>query len=309
MSRLTLLSFESRDRVMLPALLYEPDRRGKRVALWLHGNGGASVFYSDRRMNVLGEALTAAGISFFTFNNRGAETEKVLKRQKGTSSEYVTLGFAHELLRDCVLDIDGAIAHLRALGYDQFFLLGHSTGANKICHYDFHKRTNPFTAYALLGPGDDVGIYYDQLGAQRFDAASRRAQEMIASGRGSRIVPRNISSRPISWASLYDTINPDGDYNTFPFLEVMRGLRLSRRKPLFQEYRKLRRPTLVLFGAEDEYCFGDVPRCMEILQEMAGEKARYQFEMIEDAGHSFHGKEEELAGNIVGFLRKTVRRG
>ena len=97
--RLELLSFETTDRLTLPGLLYTPSRATRSVAIWLHGNGGSSVFYSTTRMNVLGEQLVKKGIAFFTFNNRGAETEKSLKRKRRNESERVMLGYAHEGIR------------------------------------------------------------------------------------------------------------------------------------------------------------------------------------------------------------------
>ena len=300
--KLTLHSFESTDRVALPGLLYEPARGSKKVAIWLHGNGGASVFYSATRMNALGDALTKRGISFFTFNNRGAEVEKMLKRRSRRRSEHAMFGFAHELIRDCVKDIDGAITHLRALGYRTFYLVGHSTGANKICLWDAKKRrSNPVAAYVLVGPGDDVGISYIDLGAERFHAALERARDEIGRGHASKIVPKAISPRPISWASLLDTIDPEGDYNVFPFLEIIRGIKLSRKRPLLREYRRLSRRTLVVFGENDEFCFGDVTACVDVLREFAPPR-RCRFEVIAGTGHGFHGAEEILGATIAGFL-------
>jgi pimeloyl-ACP methyl ester carboxylesterase len=306
--RMTLHSFPTTDRIDLPGLLYEPARASKSVAIWLHGNGGASVFYSSKRMNALGEALTRRGISFFTFNNRGAEVEKMLKRRRGSTSEYAMLGYAHELIRDCVKDIDGAIAHLRTLGYRKFHLVGHSTGANKICLYDAKKRgRSPVSSYVLVGPGDDVGITYAQLGEDAFHAALERARQEVKKGHGSKIVPKTISPRPISWASLLDTIDPEGDYNVFPFLEIIRGIRLSKKRPPLREYSRISKRTLVLFGEHDEFCFGDVPACVDVLREFAPPR-RCRFEVIPETGHSFHGAEAELGESISRFVAGTRSR-
>lgn len=299
---LELISFETTDRIALPGLLYTPRRRSRKVAIWLHGNGGSSVFYSAKRMNVLGEELTKKGVAFFTFNNRGAETEKTLKRKRGSESEYVMLGFSHEAIRDCVFDIDGAIRALRERGFNEFYLMGHSTGANKICLYDHRKRKNPVSGYVLLGPGDDVGIYYDGLGEKRFFAALERARAMVAEGKGDKIAPGSIGPLRISWAALLDTIDPDGDYNVFPFLEVLTGLELSKEKRLFSEFRNLKRRTLVLFGEQDEFCFGDVPRCLTILETFAPRKVAFDTGMIGGTGHSFRGKEKELGQRVARWL-------
>jgi pimeloyl-ACP methyl ester carboxylesterase len=302
--KVELISFETPDRLTLPGLLYTPRKRTRRVAIWLHGNGGSSVFYSSTRMNALGGELAAKGIALLTFNNRGAETEKSLTRRRRGGSERVLLGFSHELIRDCVHDIDGAIAALADRGFDTFFLLGHSTGANKICLYDHRKRANRVSAYVLLGPGDDVGIYHDQLGPKRFAAALQRARAMVASGKGARLAPKTISPLPISWTSLLDTIDPDGDYNVFPFLEVLRGLELSGEKRLFSEYRHLKRPTLVLFGADDEFCFGDVPGCIRVLEMFAPGRVKVEIGIIDETGHSFHGKEREMGRRVAAWLER-----
>ena len=65
--RLRLLSFRSADGLALPGLLYEPRRPSTEVALFLHGNGDASVFYSARRTNAFAEEMTRRGVAFFAF--------------------------------------------------------------------------------------------------------------------------------------------------------------------------------------------------------------------------------------------------
>ncbi|HEY0787400.1 MAG TPA: hypothetical protein VGE86_02065, partial [Thermoanaerobaculia bacterium] len=63
--RLRFVSFRSTDGLALPGLLYEPPRKTTSVALFLHGNGDASVFYSARRTNAFGEEMARRGMAFF----------------------------------------------------------------------------------------------------------------------------------------------------------------------------------------------------------------------------------------------------
>lgn len=299
--RLRLLSFRSTDGLALPGLLYEPARKTSSVALFLHGNGDASVFYSAQRTNAFAKEMARRGIAWFAFNNRGAHLIKRLGRKTARKSESVLLGMTYERIRDCVLDIDGAIAALRREGYRRFHLVGHSTGANKICVYNRRRPRNPVARTVLLAPGDDVGIYYDQLGPRRFRDALRTAEEKIAAGQGRRLAHRSLSPFPISWEALHDTIDPDGDYNVFPFLEAMRGLGLSR-KPLFRDYRRLTKPSLALFGENDEYCFGEVPRCVRLLEQHSADRRRSRFVILPGADHSFHGNEAEAGAIMADFL-------
>ncbi|MGZ8709856.1 MAG: hypothetical protein ACXW28_06495, partial [Thermoanaerobaculia bacterium] len=177
----------------------------------------------------------------------------------------------------------------------------HSTGANKVAVYDSLKQRNRVKRYVLLGGGDDTGMLYDQLGPRRFEAALAKARAMIHDRRGGELVPRALSSLPMSWRSLYDMANPNGDYNVFPFLEIMRGVRLSRR-PRFRHLRGIRKPALVVYGENDEYVYGDVSRCVAILAEALGPRPNFEIAVMGEADHGFSGREEEVAGLIVRWM-------
>ncbi|MGZ5432450.1 MAG: alpha/beta fold hydrolase, partial [Thermoanaerobaculia bacterium] len=251
-----------------------------------------SVFES-KRTNVLAAELVRAGVAYFPFNNRGAH----VMRRAGDSM----IGCSFERIRDCVLDIDGAVRELWSRGYRDLTLVGHSTGANKVAVYDSLKRRNRVKRYVLLAGGDDTGMLYDQLGPRRFAAALAKARAMIHDRRGGELVPRALSSLPMSWRSLYDMANPNGDYNVFPFLEIMRGVRLSRR-PRFRQLRGIRKPALVVYGENDEYVYGDVSRCVAILAEALGPRPNFEIAVMGEADHGFSGREEEVAGLIVRWM-------
>jgi len=282
-----LVKFEATDGVELPGLLYEPDRRTRRAAVFLHGTGGASIFDSNRT-NRLAREFTSRGIAWLPFNNRGAHLVRWLRGTKRPKRG----GMAYELIRECVRDIDGAARFLRSRGYRELYLIGHSTGANKIAIYDHFRRRNPYRKYVLLAGGDDTGMFYRDLGPARF----RRTLERARTKRDDELVPPSITPLMLSWRSLYDMMNPDGHYNVFPFLELMRGVRLSRRKR-FRYVSAIRKPSLYVYGDSDEFSYGDVPGCVAVLSEHVGANA--EIVVMEDANHGFSGREEEL-GALVG---------
>jgi pimeloyl-ACP methyl ester carboxylesterase len=291
-----LVRFEAADGVELSGLLYEPKRRSGRAAVFLHGNGGASIFDS-RRTNLLAESFLAAGIAFLPFNNRGAHLLRSLKRAR--RRKRVQGGMAHEVIRDCVHDIDGALRELRRRGYREFTLIGHSTGANKIAVYDHYRPRNRVKRYVLLAGGDDTGLLFAQLGPRRFASALAKARERIRARRGAELTPLSISRLPLSWRSFYDLANPDGDYNVFPYLEAVRGIRLSRR-PLFRHVRAIRKPALVLYGDRDPFLHGDVSTCVSVLAALAPPK--FELGILAGADHGFGGHEEELGRLIVEWM-------
>ncbi|PIZ64163.1 hypothetical protein COY16_00175 [Candidatus Roizmanbacteria bacterium CG_4_10_14_0_2_um_filter_39_13] len=299
-----LVQFLSTDNLRLPGLLYEPKVKTKKIALYLHGCGSASIFYSDK-VNIFAKHLLKNNIAFFPFNNRGAHYIKTVKHvlPDGTE-ERVRVGTSYELIKDCVKDIDGAVEFLRKKGYETFYIFGESTGANKIVVYDHYAKNNPFTKYALLGGGDDTGLYYDEMGKKNYASAINKAKEVIAKGNGMKLVPKYISEYPFSYQALYDVLNPNGDYNIFPFNEYMNKLNLSK-KELFGEFKKVNKKTLVMYGAQDEYCYGDVKKCVKILENQVQLKKNFTFQTIPNCGHGFEGKEEELATVVADFFSNS----
>ncbi len=107
----------------------------------------------------------------------------------------------------------------------------------------------------LLGPGDDTGDYYKTLGKKKFAQTIQLCKEKIRKGKGQELVSRDrIPKNFISYESLLDTIDPEGDYNIFPYWEAFHALNLTQKKKLWREYQSIKKPTLVVMGGEDEYC-------------------------------------------------------
>lgn len=311
--------FLSTDHIGLPGLLFEPFQdasendtgKEKSVALYLHGNGSASVFNSHLKMHQYAAALTSSGIAFFGFNNRGAGYIQKLKRYNPTTFtdmqeviEELKGGTALELIHDCIHDINGAIEYLRDRGYQRFFLIGESTGANKICVYHYYQPDNPVEKYVLLSGGDDTGLYYDMWGKEAFLRMLDQSKTEIDKGNGTQLIPELIHIQLMSWQSLYDTINPDGDYNIFPFNELFNSLRLSS-KQLLREYRSIDRPFCVIYGGNDEFCYSRVPDCVSLLKRETQHPDNVTFHILPDADHGFTGHLPKLTRLITDWLVTT----
>jgi pimeloyl-ACP methyl ester carboxylesterase len=217
------------------------------------------------------------------------------------TDEHIEYGMTYELIKECVLDIDGAIDFLKTKGYSDFYLIGHSTGANKIVVYNKYKPENEIKKYILLAGGDDTGGYFEMLGKNKFENLLKKLKKEIEDGNGRKLISKYLVNLIISHQSLYDTINPNGDYNIFPFYEYIKRLKLSK-KFLFGEYKQIVKPALVLYGSEDEYCYGNVKRCVNILKTLTEGKNNFTYMIIEGANHGFDGKFEELAQIITNWI-------
>lgn len=300
--RLELVSLLSSDNIELPGLLYQPGTNTKKVAVWLHGMGDNAVFYKPREINALAEALAAKGVALLAFNNRGAHTRKNLKIADESLPEEDRRyrgGMYYELIADCVKDIDGAATFLKEQGFTDLYLVGLSTGANKICAYHARAKDNPFKKYVLAGPGDDTGLMFAELGAKKFWAALKYAAARLQTD-PHKTMPKYTGMYPYSAQSAWDVLNPDGDYNTFPFYEAAHE-RIGN-KPLFEEYKQIDRPTLVIWGEEDEYT--DAPRTLQLLMKHTSNAMlkKTDFTLVPDASHNFVGGHDVFARQVTDWL-------
>jgi alpha-beta hydrolase superfamily lysophospholipase len=304
--KLTLVQLLSTDKLKLPGLMYEPDKPTKKAAIWLHGMGDNGMFYNPKRINALGKAITDQGIAFLSFNNRGAHDKKSLNVD-GSEDKYQG-GTHYELIADCVKDIDGAVQFLKDKKYTELYLLGHSSGANKICVYDQKTTSNPFSKYVLAGPGDDVGTQFCDMDATQFEQTLAGAKELKKAGKGLEIMSESSGMWPFSAQSAYDIMNPNGAYNTFPFYEVA-ARRLGSKTP-FEEYRHIRIPTLVVFGENDEYAYtaGSVSDALIMFEDNTHESIIDDcgFLTISGADHGLHDAEDAFAISVAAWLNGSV---
>lgn len=306
------ISFSTTDRLTLPGLLYAPSQPTATAVVWLHGMGDSGVFYSPKRITALAEALTEQGMALLAFNNRGAHNSKILYHDDPTiakSAQRYRAGTHYELIADCVHDIDGAVDFLSQLGYSQLHLAGHSTGANKIAVYDALQPNNPFLKYVLAGPGDDVGLWYQQLGAAKFDRALSYANAALDNGRPYKIMPIYSGLFPFSAQSVADMLSPDGDYNIFPYYEALHGTLGT--KPLFRHYGAITRPMLIIAGEHDESTSsaGGTEAAFKLLKENTNRLALAEsdFKIVANSDHSFHGAEADFAKKVASWLCQPMK--
>lgn len=304
--RLQLISLLATDKVKLPGLLYAPDKSARKAVVWLHGMGDNGVFYNSERLNALAEALADRGIALLAFNNRGAHNKKSLKLVDETLPEEDRRypgGTHYELIADCVHDIDGAARFLKDRGFTELYLAGHSTGANKICAYHVRAKDNPFRKYVLAGPGDDVGLFFRQLGEKQFWQALRYAAK-YSEAEPLRLMPKYTGMHPFSTRSAWDILNPDGAYNIFPFYEA--AVERLGEKPLFAEYRKIDKPTLVIAGEHDEATAleGGAEQALDLLLARTSNAMlkKVDFQLVPNADHGFHEAEADFAKRVADWL-------
>jgi pimeloyl-ACP methyl ester carboxylesterase len=195
------------------------------------------------------------------------------------------------------------VEFLKEHEFSEFYLLGHSSGANKICAYHVRAESSPFSKYVLAGPGDDTGLFFEQLGAKRFWQALKHAAKLVET-KPLQTMPKYSGMYPFSAQSAWDILNPDGAYNTFPYYESTTE-RLGNKR-LFDEYKKIDRPTLIIFGEEDEYTTtaGGSANALDLFMKNTDNAHLKQtdFSLVEGGDHSFHDAETAFSNQVADWI-------
>lgn len=299
----SIISFTTQDNLTLHGILFELDTKGSKVAIFLHGNGSSDMFDGYESQLKYAEKFIEKGISYLALNNRGARYIQKFKYKDSEGNKQVIWGgMTNELIKECLIDIDDTIKFLKSKNYTEFYLIGSSTGANKIVLYDFYKKENEVSKYILCSGGDDTGIYYEILGDENYWKLLKLAKEKILNEKG--LETSMEMGVLFSYRSIFDTLNPDGDYNIFSFYEAQN--RQLGTKEIFKEFKSIKKPTLVLYGELDEHCKPTAKACIEILEKQVTGKDNFRFNIIQEGDHALSVKEYEVADIEIQFILSNI---
>jgi alpha-beta hydrolase superfamily lysophospholipase len=285
---ISLVRLRTRDGVWLDGAMAEPRRR-RTALIWVHGLG--SVFSSGQvLMRELSRRLTAAGVAYFKFNNRGHD---VVAGRGGQLA-----GAAFERFEQSVTDIRAMVGFAAAAGYRRVILAGHSTGANKVLHYAARARDRRVTGLILLGPVSDIAAAAKEVGAREL---RRRvaAAERLARRDPEALVPRAWgfwSAR--RFISLY---RPGEAEDVFPYHDA---------RARWRALGSVRLPIAAIVGSRDEYLDRRAGAVLAAFREHAGRARSFTGVALPGARHNFAGRERELADAVVrwiGRLRAPAR--
>jgi pimeloyl-ACP methyl ester carboxylesterase len=286
-----LLQWQASDGMELCGFL--SGGRKKHVAIYLHGLGGNG--YRSTMMQALAATLGRSRMGLFAINTRGHDiVSRLVQGRKRT----ITNGSVYEIFTECVHDVRGAMTFLKSRGVTQVSLIGHSTGANKIA-YAMQRRVRvrglTIRAVVYLAPGDDIGAQQAIIGPRRYRAMQTLAGRLAKKDPHQLMPEKNIGYLPISAASYLSLYGPRNRMDQFPF----RDLRCSTK------WRRLERgfrSAAIVLGADDAW----LPAPARAVQAFLAEAyPRLPVVIIPRAGHSFTGREQAMARQVLAVIRGT----
>ncbi|MBI5470035.1 alpha/beta fold hydrolase [Candidatus Kaiserbacteria bacterium] len=256
-------------------------KKPKKVFIFVHGLT-SSVFGGVAR-NIM-PALVDKKTAVLTFNNRGYG---IVNRISGKKS--LLAGAAHEVFTDSVDDIGGAVLFAKKSGAKEVYLVGHSTGCQKIVYYAAKVgKASKVNGLVLLAPVSDHAAALKEDKKGNLPKALKIARAMVKAGKKHELMPRgSLTKWSIDDAQRFLSLySPDSAETIFPYEQ-------SRKIP--RTLRSLKVPSLVVWAGKDEYA--DRP-AGKIAAWFAAHTPRGKVVVVPAVKHSFKGAEREVANSI-----------
>lgn len=287
----------AKDGVNLEGLVFTPkDSPSTAVGVWLHGLG-SNFHRSYTRTTKLAKLFNDNGIAFASFDTRGhdavAHSVKFDKRKK-KGYKGVTIGAAYENFVDSFFDLEAIVDYLKK-DFDKIFLLGHSTGANKVAYY-LAREHKKVAGGALISPVSDVPMIKKELG-DKYEETIDLARDMVNRGDGKKLIPEDFSPNIYTASRLLSLANDNSVEQLFPNRNFSGPLRV---------FSRIKAPVIVIFGDKDDYLKVDRVLPQDLVDSFAKYAKNKDFTSFIGVAcdHSFTDHEEELGKVLIDWIGK-----
>jgi pimeloyl-ACP methyl ester carboxylesterase len=244
-------------------------------------------FYGNGFLQQMLAELPEEGVSFLTGELRGSET--VIVRSRGDG--YTVQGNAFESFEESALDIEAWLELASERGYSEIVLLGHSLGCAKVASYAA-EDDHDLDSLVLLSPSDLRGTAVEN--SRVFGETMERARSLVDQGRGREIVTEDLWGWGyVSAETFVELFRPGGDPSMFDYSSPDRG---------FGPVKEIEIPTMAVFAENDTGVVTDPGRSLELLEEKMESCPRFEATVLENTGHTYAGKEEELIRRLLDFI-------
>jgi len=284
-----VVSLTTSDQYLLNGLLFGREQSDTGY-IFIHGLS-SSVFSLH---NVLLPLMNNTSRALY-FNNRGHDTLGKVRKidplsEKGYTSEII--GSAHEVFTDCVFDIQAAVDLLLTKGVKNIFLVGHSTGCQKIVYY-LNKQTNQAIKGAvLICPISDYSYAIYTEGKERVDTALIYAKKLIDKGTSHNFMPSKYTTDVIDAQRYVSLHAPDSEEEIFSYAQTGK---------IPNSLQTVKLPTLVLLAGKDEY--GDRPMSkIKLWFEQKSGNKHLAVQIIPESVHGLNGQEHTCSQAIKAWV-------
>lgn len=272
------------DGLKLPMVHFESKEKDICI-LCVHGMCGTIV--DNYFATIWGKFLAQKNIGFIYEHNRGHSIENDIVMKDGSFKRY---GCMYEIFEECIYDIDLAIDTAKKKGYKRIILLGHSLGCNKVIYYCYKKHPD-ILGIILASAPDMIGSH---LSVQSdYQELLQEAKENIENGEPMKLLHKMIEDYMYMSSRTY--------YNWFCKNSNLDNLPVLSNPEHWNQFEIIDVPILTFSGSrEEEYYLR-----LDLLKEKALNCPAFEYKIIEDTGHTYWGKEKEIACFIYDWISQN----
>jgi acetyl esterase/lipase len=189
---------------------------------------------------------------------------------------------------ECIHDISGVIQFLTEKGIGEIILAGHSTGANKVAYYAAIQNDSRVKGIMLGSPVSDR--YDRRLDKNTLKHDISMMEELINSGKGDGLVLGKMFF-PLTPKRFISLVTPGPEDQ----------MGYGEHPPELPFVSKITYPLLVILGEKDEYLDRSAREVLDVFKKLSN-STQYSEILLEDALHSYNGKEEIISKKILSWV-------
>lgn len=280
----------TKDKLQLAGMYAEPKVKNKKAILWMHGL--SSAFYHEMTLfELLAAETEKQGWGFAHFNSRGHDVLAGIRKMDGTPPygySYYPSGAGAEVFEESVIDIDAGIDFLVAQGFTEIILVGHSTGANKVCYYAATQKNSHLAGVILSGPMSD------RLSAPNSVKNLESMKQLVNEGKGDELL-LGYHFFPITPKRFISLFEPKSNEDVFDYGDS---------EPKLEIFSKIQMPLFVLLSGSDEAADRPVEEIQKAFDTHAKSK-KYKSQIIPDALHRYTGHEPQAVSAIIDWVKSV----
>lgn len=276
----------TRDGLRLPMIHFESNKKDICV-ICIHGMCGTII--DNYFATVWGKLLAKNDIGFIYEHNRGHSIENDIVMKDGS---FKRCGCMYEIFEDCIYDIDLAIQTAKEKGYKRIILLGHSLGCNKVIYYYYKKHPNILGM--ILASAPDM-IESHLLIEPEYEELLKEAKENIEKNQPTKLLHKMIEDYMyMSSQTYYNWFHKNSNLNNLPIISNPKN---------WEQLETIDVPILTFSGSKDE----DYYLHLDLLKEKATNCKNFEYQIIENTGHTYQEKELETGTLILNWINKNFK--
>lgn len=252
----------------------------------VHGNFYSNPFYVN-----IGQTLNNAGIDFMYAQTR--DTFGQMESNNRITGKKEIIGSFNEDFNKADDDIEAYLNYAQAHHYKHVVLAGHSLGANKVIHYLSTHNDPQVDHFLFLSPAN-----VSFLMAHLSTSEKAEIEDKMSNGQGEEM----LSYQMLGW--LPAKVSTAYQWLHSPIIDNVH----SGDNGDFSQLESIHKTGALLIGTYDTFTEGDPSKFLKNINNHLPTKDQNELIFIQDTGHTYQEKEQEVAKKITEIVEKWIKK-